>query len=327
MADHVAMAKYSAGLVGLGNIAWRFDQPPNGALPPRTHYEALVRDPRITIVAGCSPDEGDRCDFTAAHGLRACGDLGALLDLKPEIVSICSPSACHYEQVRQCLEHSVPMIWLEKPPTMTLAELDDLLAYRTEHAPRSRVVVNYMRRYSERYARFAEVFRREFLGKPLGLQISFTRGLETNASHFLDVMFWMFGDQCEVAVDVPSGMRERENPSFSLTLGSEFPVHVCGFDADYNTGDMVLTAEEGRVAILSGGLETRVEARAANEHYAGFSHLKPHGDDMLGREGVEDLFGPALSDLIDCFEKQREPRSSLRTSRGAQSVIEQVRRG
>jgi predicted dehydrogenase len=45
------------------------------------------------------------------------------------------------------------MIWLEKPPTLTLQDLDRLIALREANGGTTKILVNYTRRYWDVYQR------------------------------------------------------------------------------------------------------------------------------------------------------------------------------
>ncbi|MFH1021015.1 MAG: Gfo/Idh/MocA family oxidoreductase, partial [Pseudomonadota bacterium] len=123
------MSIYRAVLCGLGNIAWLFDRNYPESVTSLSHAGAYGKQARTTLVAGFSPAQKDRDIFSQAFGLPTYDSLEELLAAeRPEIVSICSPSQTHYSQVMTCLDYDIPMIWLEKPPAFTSAEVDALAA-------------------------------------------------------------------------------------------------------------------------------------------------------------------------------------------------------
>jgi predicted dehydrogenase len=314
---------YRAALIGLGKIAWRFDHGKRAPVPPLTHFGAYARNGRTQVVCGFSPDTTDREEFHSAHKVAVSDELDGVFKTKPDIVSICSPAQCHFEQTLACLKRKVPMIWLEKPPTTTLQELDELLP--ACKSSKTKVLVNYMRRYSERYSRLRMIYREQLLGRPLGLSIAYSRGLESNGSHFIDFVFSMLGDEARYEMTFPKTAKKAENPSFLLRFENGFEVSFSGFDATFHLNDVVLTSEHGRASVLSGGLETRVEMKSENEHHAGFYRLKGTEPKLLREDNLEDSFSAALADLIRAHETGTEPVSNLRTARNTQVVMERIR--
>ena len=316
---------YSCVLMGLGRIAWRFDFSVPRQDTPLTHFGAYARDKRTSVVGAFSPEPKERSDFEKSTGIPAYDSFDELLGMRPDIVSICSPSELHFEQTMACLEQNVPMVWLEKPPTMKLQDLDSLLVTRKKRGSKTKILVNYMRRYWGVYLKLKRVFDEQRLGKPLGLNISYSQGLESNCSHLLDFAFFLLGDPVTFDLFFPNGQNFEPNPSFLLRLRNGFDVCVSGFDASYHINDVALICEMGRASILSGGLETQIEMKSENELFPGFYRLTKTGDSFLGQGGFDDCFSNALDDLIASHEKCVEPISNLDTARRTQAVMGKIR--
>jgi predicted dehydrogenase len=95
---------YRTALIGLGNIAWRLGADNPSSQPPLTHMVAFHSHAQGQVVGGFSPDQNDRNDFARKYQIDTCDRLDLLLDKRPDIVSVCSPSQFHFEQVKACLE-------------------------------------------------------------------------------------------------------------------------------------------------------------------------------------------------------------------------------
>lgn len=321
-----ANRRYTAALVGLGRIAWRFDANRTGGAA-LTHFGSYRRNPRIDVVGGFSPVAQDRIDFGNVCGVETRERFEDIIEKRPDIVSICSPSEAHFEQTLACLDREIPMIWLEKPPTLELHELDKLINHPACHAGKARVLVNYGRRYAKTYEQLRAIYREQSLGRPLAIQLLYSRGLELNGSHFLDLAFSMLGDRPPLELVIAQSERQKPSPTFILQFGGDFVVSMCGHDASYHISDAVLVCDGGRASVLSGGLEARIEQKSENELHAGFFRLKQTESRLLGASVADDWFSSALSDLIDAHEMGRQPCSNLTTARHTQAVIEEVRRG
>jgi predicted dehydrogenase len=316
--------EYRAALIGLGNIAWRFDGgQPSGVT--RTHLSAYRESGQMNVVCGYSPVAEDRREFEDECGIPACERINEIFDAKPDVVSICSPSDKHFEQTLTCLERAVPMIWLEKPPTLRLGELDTLIQHQAVRMGQSKVLVNYMRRYSRIYQHLVEVYQRCLLGKAVGMQVLYSRGLEANGSHFLDFVFLMRDDDAAPELIMPDSDRAIENPTFLLRFTDGFVVSFCGHSTPYHINDVILTCEEGRASVLAGGYETRMERKTENKQFSGFYRLGPADPESFGNSESDNSFGMALADLVDAHRSGRQPQSSLATARQTQALIEQIR--
>jgi predicted dehydrogenase len=311
-----------AAISGLGNAAWRFDEQVRGESQPLTHAAAYARSERAAIVAGCSPDERDRQDFGTRFEVPVFASFVEMLDAtEVDIVSVCSPTEHHFEQVMACIDRAVPMIWLEKPPATSPQELDRLRAGL--QGRRSTVLVNYIRRYVPCYRRLRNLYREEFLGPCRLIRASYSRGLELNGSHILDMVFFIVGEERSYRLEwVGPG---KDSPSFALAFEDGVTVLVEGLDLPYHCIDLSITCSQGRAAVLHGGMTTTVERRVEHELFPGFFRLAAAGDEDLAPAGFGACMDDALRDLIRASEQGRQPRSSLDTAAATQTLIEKVR--
>ncbi len=315
---------YRAAIVGLGNIAWRFDcsqGPEQGRL---SHAGAYRRNSRTILVGGCSPDAGDRAAFQKAFGVSVYASLSDLLEHEsPDIVSIASPSLSHFSQTLACLENKVPMIWLEKPAAGSRQELDRLL--QISRQVRSTVVVNFQRRYCSAYQNLRRVYQEQRLGTCGLIQLNYSRGLEANGAHMLDMLFFVTGDQEQWQLEWASADADRDNPCFALRLATGVRVMVAGQSLPYHCFDIALTCDQCRVSLLHGGMTAVVEERVEHELFPGFYRLRHTDAELLGAGGLDGSMEAALDDLLDAFEQHREPVSTLKTARASLALTEAVR--
>jgi predicted dehydrogenase len=317
--------KYRAALVGLGNIAWRFDQKTDDVGIGLTHASCFMKHDRVEIIGGCSPQQDDRESFEKVYKVQVFKTIEEMLSaVKPDIVSICTPAEHHYSQVMFCLQHSIPMIWLEKPPTTSLADLDNLIRENGQPQKRSKILVNYQRRFSESYIWLQSLYQDQTLGPCRLIQINYSRGLETNGSHLLDILFFIVGLECEYRLEWVSDSRAA-SPSFALTFPNGFSVLVSGFDLSYHNTDVILTFDSGRASVLYGGMVQRIESKIENDLFPGFYRLSESNMVHTDNGEIQCSMAEALSDLIGAYEDNREPRSSLITASKTQKLVEEIR--
>ncbi|MBX9243688.1 Gfo/Idh/MocA family oxidoreductase [Actinotalea ferrariae] len=96
------------------------------------HASAVAAFPgRSTLEFAVDLDADRARDFAGRHGIAAWGtDLAAALDGPdgpPDVAHICTPPGSHVPLAIQCLEAGTAVL-LEKPPALSLAEVDRLLA-------------------------------------------------------------------------------------------------------------------------------------------------------------------------------------------------------
>ena len=164
------------------------------------------------------------------------------------------------------------------------------------------------------------------LGSPIAAQVSYSRGLELNGSHMLDILFFISSDVGEIHLDSVSAMGGIENPSFVFST-NEFPVSVVGLNLPYHCVEIVVYLEKGRAIIRYSGLDSLIDVVVENEYAPGYYRLAD-GSDLLSLPsvGMTCMFPVvAIDELIGAFEEGREPLSSLATAAQTQKLIHLVR--
>ncbi len=316
---------YRAALIGLGHIAWRFDDgDPGGSR--LTHAACYAANASTKIVGGCSTEKSDREAFERKTGVRCHTHVAELLEAtRPDIVSICSPTALHRDHLQACLQREVSMVWLEKPAGSNWAEHGEMLDLVRAKEGKSKVLVNYQRRYTPSYQRLKRLYREQLLGCCRHIQVNYSRGLERNGSHMLDMLFYLMGEEVRYTLGSFELPGDDENVSFHLRVDDGPAVTVIAHRLGYHCLDIILTCDEGRAAILQGGMETRVERKQEHELFPGFYRLLTADNELLGPAGPGHSMEKALEDLIGAHTQGRDPASSLATTAPTQRLIHQVR--
>lgn len=100
-----------------------------------SHVGAIKANPGLELVAAYNRSAPRLADFAATNGLDASAtytDYQQLLDeVKPDLVFICTPPGLHAEQSIAAMRAGADVI-CEKPPTLTLAEFDEVQAVADE---------------------------------------------------------------------------------------------------------------------------------------------------------------------------------------------------
>lgn len=317
------MVKYRAVLVGLGNIAWKLGRDGRSGAS-LSHAAALQLNPQTDLVGGYSDTQADRGEFTTVFDVPAFSCLESMLDsLKPDIVSICSPTEFHFQQTEICLQKLVPMLWLEKPPAQSARQCLLLEELRERSSSNLKVLVNFQRRYTESYYNLKKLLEDGSYGKVLLGEVTYSRGLVTNGSHMLDMIFFLFGEN-GYNVEWMDKKDDMGNPSFILRYDNNILINVKGINADYHCIDVSVTCEKARLSVLHGGMTPKVEEVIEHELFPGYYRLKEIASDALGAGGFSFAFDKALADLIDAYEQDRPPGSNLATAYKSMRLLEQV---
>jgi predicted dehydrogenase len=145
---------YRLMLVGAGNIA-------------NTHADAVnALDDRATVVAAVDVDADRLAAFGTKHDIGALFTSyeAALEDVDADIVVLCTPPGLHKEQALAAIARGMT-VYCEKPPTLTLADLDEIIA--AEQAPGAgRFATIFQQRYGGGAAQLRALLADGTLGRP-----------------------------------------------------------------------------------------------------------------------------------------------------------------
>ena len=186
-------------VVGLGHIGKR-------------HAEMVRRQEGCELVAGC--DLRLREELEIADDFAFFSDIQAMLTAHPEVdvVCICTPNGCHAEQALLALDHNHHVV-VEKP--MALSRRDGEAVLFKALAVGKQVFCVMQNRYSPPSIWLKEMVDSDILGRIHMVQVNCfwnrddryygkipwkgTLDLDggtlfTQFSHFIDILYWLFGD-------------------------------------------------------------------------------------------------------------------------------------
>lgn len=142
-------------IIGAGNIAEAAHMPAIRAQGPETAVVAVV-----DVDLARAQSFAERCQIPAAYR-----DLDEMLrDARPDLAIVCTPPIAHRDAVLACLGAGV-WVWCEKPPTLSLAEYDEIAAHEIEGGPYASYV--FQHRFGSAARALREQIRTGHLGAPL----------------------------------------------------------------------------------------------------------------------------------------------------------------
>jgi len=193
------MNKIKFAIVGVGHIGKR-------------HAEMVVRNPEAELVAMCDILSKEDCEVT--YGIPFFYDVKELLDNGPacDVVCVCTPNGLHGDIGLMVLESQKHLV-IEKPMALTKAACEKMIfAALNVHRQVFCVMQN---RYSPPSVWIKQVLDQQLLGDIYMVNIDcywnrddryYKKGnwkgnleldggtLFTQFSHFIDIMYWLFGD-------------------------------------------------------------------------------------------------------------------------------------
>ena len=315
---------YRAAIAGCGLIGSEFSD--TMTLPGVwSHADAYTRCAETELVAVCDQDaeKAERC--ATRWNVPAChSDFAAMLDdARPEIVSICTPDAAHYGQIRTALQHpAVRAVLAEKPLALTRGEAQELIAL----AARRGVIlaVNYTRRYAAGFWQLKNLLEAGELGRVQAISGFYTKGTLHNGAHWFDLARWLLGPLSEAAgIDV---LHEGGNdPTLDALLGfaSGARGYLHGLSAaDYALFEMDIACTGGRARIVDSGFRIEIQRLEDSPFGAGYRRLGEA--EILSGELGDALFN-AVDDLALCLKNGTTPRCTGEDALAALDVALAVR--
>lgn len=314
-------------IVGCGNIAGSFDQGrPNGYLP-YTHAGAYVRDGRLKVAACIEPDDIRRNEFMAAWdvptGFRS---IDELVDREErfDVISICSPTACHAHDLEIVLRLNPRLIFCEKPVTTSLAETERLVAECGKaNIP---LAVNYTRRWDPDISKLHADMSAGAWGQLRSIVGIYNKGILNNGSHMLDLLHLLVGPLEVIKVGKLVQDFPPCDPTVPVWLESNLgvPVHlVCAHAEDYAIFELQLIFEQGVLTMEEGGLYWRERYIVDSGAFKGYRKL----EDGVRRAGE---YPQAMLNAVDNIYRalmQGAPLASTGvTALAAQRVCEEIKR-
>lgn len=263
----------NAGIIGCGNIAWKWDAPRGGYFT--THAKSYYHTRGVRLVACCDPCLQNAKGLARNYsGVSPYRDLETMLSRHSlDMVSVCAPTQAHYGILRRLLEGtSIKYILAEKPLASNVREAEEVISLAKKK--RATIVVNYLRRWDETLCGLKDIIEEDGLGElKLGRMIYYG-GFRRNGLHLADLLM-RFGLTLRF-VRALSGVEKHEGDfaaSLYFTSDKGSPLYFFRVDEkDYPCLEIDLFYEGGRVRIGDLG-DAEIFRAGRSRVYRGFPEL------------------------------------------------------
>lgn len=298
----------TAAIVGLGNIGFAFnaDRKRRGVW---SHERALSRSGTARLVGAADPSLQARRRFAAARpDVPVYSDYRRMLrELRPELVSVCTPTALHARVVRAAAASGARAIFDEKPLAATAREGAALLALCRRRGVT--LAVNHTRRWDGEFLRAAAVVRNGGIGELRSASGRYSGRVYNVGTHLFDALRMLTGRAPRRAWGTspdPAAADPDVSGLLELDGGVMFALACHGRPADL-LFELDLVGTEGRLRVLENGLKTVHELFAPSPRYGGYREPRPA---PLARTSRADRFLSAVRDVCACARTGRRPACS-----------------
>ncbi|NJC26139.1 Gfo/Idh/MocA family protein [Neolewinella antarctica] len=298
----------------------------------KRHLAVIAAEPTAELVAFCEDDADKLASFTDLYpGTQPYADYQRMLkETDADIISICTPHGLHAIMSIQAA-YAGKHILVEKPMALTVRESESMIA--AANANEVKLYVVKQNRYNQPILRVKEALDAGQLGRPLMVQCnviwnrnnayyeqSSWRGnrefeggaLQTQVSHFIDLMIWWFGDvtQAKTIMDTLNHDIQIEDCGssalrFSSGVIGNLMWTTCAYRQNFE-GSLTLVCEKGLVKI-GGKYLNKIE------YWEVEGVPQPTLDEEIDQpnnygtyQGSSSNHDKLITDLVDQFIQRRE---------------------
>jgi predicted dehydrogenase len=313
-------------IVGCGNIAGGYDLfQPEDALP-MGHAKAYTKHGSFSLSGCVEPDIAKRLQFQqrweVPEGYLNLEDANLKVG-RYDVISICSPTVFHADNIKLALALKPKLIFCEKPVTSSLQETK--LAVQACVDQNVLFAVNYSRRWSSQISKLKAELADGHWGHIRSVSTVYNKGILNNGSHMVDLLLYLFGSLKVAYVGRAVSDFFSDDPSIDATLSSHkgFPIQLNVANAlDFAMFEMQIVTEKGVINMEDGGARWRFRHAKQSEKVAGYSFL--NSGEWIESEG-SDALSVAVANIFDALQSGAALASTGSNSIQAQFICEQIK--
>jgi predicted dehydrogenase len=321
------MQKFKVLIVGCGNIAGGFDLLQAEEELPLGHAKAFVKHGGFALEACVEPNIERRTQFQKRWqvllGYSSLLDAGLKVG-QYDVISICSPTMNHAEDIQSALVLKPKLIFCEKPVTSNLKET--LIAVQACADHDVLLAVNFSRRWSPQVIQLKRDLSAGQWGSVRSVSAIYNKGILNNGSHMLDLLLYLFGPLNVASVGRAVNDFFIQDPSIDACVRSEigFPIQLNVAHAkDYSLFELQIVTEKGVINMEDGGARWRYRYANPSEKLLGYNFLDD--GEWVVPDGTYAMSG-AVSNIYDALETGRPLSSTGSNAIQAQTLCEQIKK-
>jgi len=272
----------------------------------QAHANGYAREERARLTAVCDPVPSRAEDLASKYpGVHALTDAVATLrEYRPEIVSICTPTALHPMLVEAAIKAGARAIHCEKPMAQTYGEARRM----HEMAMRAGTILTicHQRRFEVWYRTTRDMIREKTIGELVSME-AYTSNLLDMGTHWFDLLLFFVNDRkADWVMGQIDGSANREAFGVPVETNALSFVHwPDGVTATLLTGRAPQTPVLNKLCprgFVIHGEQGRIEM-----DWPKFVVHRFGQPDLTPEIGRVDAVAASISDLIDCLENGSEP--------------------
>jgi predicted dehydrogenase len=322
----VINTKFKVLLIGCGNMAGGYDlRQPEEALP-LGHAKAFRQHGGFELTSCIDPNTAQRQAFQSRwqvpQGFASWQDMPKQVSAF-DVISICSPTVVHAEDIQAALARKPRLIFCEKPVTLHVAQTQQAVT----DCARQQVLlaVNHSRRWSPEVLQLKQEFAQGQWGAVRSVSAVYNKGMLNNGSHMMDLLLNLFGPLQITHVGQAVIDHFEADPSVDACLqtADAVPIQINVAHAkDYALFEMQIVTEKGVIAMEDGGARWRFRHAKPSEQLVGYSFLS--AGDWVEPQGSYALTG-AVANIFEALQHGALLSSTGSNALQAQALCEQMK--
>jgi len=276
---------YKAAVIGGGNIGAGIDIYKKN-IRPGSHAEAYLKNKRFKLCALVEINKARHAYLNKYYrGVKIYEKIEDMLFVvKPDIVSVATPTKNHFNPVILAASQKVPVILCEKPIAYDLREAEIMIKKCRKNG--TKLFVNHIRHYDNLLIKWSEKIKGGVLGDLEQAMFQYYNGLYNNGTHFLDLVMMFVGKP------IYAMARKNEKTSWNendinvdglLFFKNSFTLSIQSLSKNYGYQNIKIFGEKGMLEIGNMTYEIKYCKKIKNKIFKNFFQL----DDKCQKEGGE----------------------------------------
>jgi len=315
-----------AAVIGLGNIGMGYDSNSEDSAIVLTHAKAFHLHPEFELVAGIDPSSEKRDLFEKMYKVKSSPSVEDFIinSSTPEVAAIAVPSDQHKDVFVHVAELGIKNVICEKPMGNSFEDAKKISDVSQQYAVNT--LINYIRRFDPGIIHIKDLLENGHLGVIEKIHVWYTGNYWVNASHFIDLIFFLTEE--EVSEDVIITSRSlSESPDFFLEFNSGLMAYFNSAKAEnYELVEMEIIGQHRRMRFLCGGRDIRIEEAEEDKLFSGYKILKEK--ESFVKTDFSRIQYHVLDSLCESIENKHtvvsNPITALKTSSVLQNIHDQM---
>jgi predicted dehydrogenase len=304
-----ALSKLKTVIIGLGQIGQGYDYERADSSVILTHAKAVSLHDDFELSAGVDLCAKKRKNFEKKYSKPAYANIQEIRNVfKPDIIAIAVPLPFHFPLFNESLVFEPKGIVCEKPLAKNIDEAKRMI--ESARALGCAVSVNYSRRFNPEVHKLKNMIDAGVLGAIYKVMVWYTKGIEGNGSHFINMLQLFFGDMKSATILKVGEILSDGDPELDLHIRFKgVDVYMLNSkDENFYMGKVEFVGING-LAVYEDGKSLQYSLAVENSMF--------HGEKRLVKQS--EIEGPSDKDIFFTYNNLAQ---HLKNGEGILSTLE-----